>query len=451
MHRRRFLQLGGVSLWSGGLLDVLAARAAPTVKPTAKACIVLFQVGGPYQCDTFDPKPGAPEEMRGPYKPTATPVPGLHISESLPRVAAHADKLAILRGVHHTIRCHNPAMYCSLVGREATAPLAVSNQTAARPSDHPNYASVVARLRPSSNAMPHHVIIPGLVQNGPARTPGLLGGYLGHAYDPFVLNADPAAANFRVEGVGLPDDVQPERLDNRKALLRRLDNEQRRLETSEAGAAMDDLRRRAFAMLTSPRTKTAFDLGREPDRLRDRYGRHTSGQGALLARRLVEAGVPFVTVFSHTVVEKESWDTHDRHDELNRKALLPQTDAAFGALLADLSVRGLLDETLVVWLGEFGRSPRRGVQFSNAGNTAAGRDHWCNCYSVVLAGGGVRGGQVIGSSDWIGAYPKERAVHVSDLAATIYHALGVDPRGVVHDIQGQPHNVCDGRPVEELF
>jgi hypothetical protein len=451
MNRRRFLHLGGVSLWSGGLLNVLAARVAPTLRPTAKACIVLFQVGGPYQCDTFDPKPGAPEEMRGPYKATATPVAGLHVSEALPRIAVHANKFAILRGVHHTIRCHNPAIYCSLVGRESTAPLAVSSQTAARPSDHPNYASVIGRLRPSTNAMPQHVIVPGLVQNGPAKTPGLLGGYLGQAYDPFVLNADPAAANFRVEGVGLPDDVQPERLDNRKALLRRLDDEQRRLETPESVAAMDELRRRAFAMLTSPRTKTAFDLSREPDRLRERYGRHTSGQGALLARRLIEAGVPFVTVFSHTVVEKESWDTHDKHDELNRKALLPQTDTAFGTLLEDLSLRGLLDETLVVWMGEFGRSPRRGVQFSNAGNTAAGRDHWCNCYSVVLAGGGVRGGQAVGSSDWIGAYPKERAVHVSDLAATIYRALGVDPRGVVHDIQGQPHNICDGRPVEELF
>jgi hypothetical protein len=299
--------------------------------------------------------------------------------------------------------------------------------------------------------MPHHVVIPELVQNGPAKSPGLLAGYLGAAYDPYVLGADPAAPAFRVEGMRLPGDVGATRLGNRRALLARLERRQRELDKAEGPSAMSALQKRAFAMLTSPRTKKAFDLRQEPDRLRDCYGRHTIGQGTLLARRLVEAGVPFVSVFSHTVVERISWDTHNRHDELSKSVLLPPADQSFGALLEDLHQRGLLDGTLVVWLGEFGRTPRRGVNFSNNTNNVGGRDHWCNCYSVVLAGGGVRGGQVLGSSDWIGAYPKERPVHVSDLAATIFHALGVDPRGQVYDIQGQPHSICDGEAVKELF
>jgi hypothetical protein len=450
---------GGVSisrreLFGAGLLSVLASRggaAGRGRRGTARACIVLFQVGGPYQCDTFDPKPGAPEEVRGPYKPARTRVPGLHVTEALPLVARHTDKFAILRSVHHTIRCHNPAIYCSLVGREATDPMAVSSNTNAKRSDHPHYASTLARLRAARPGMPAHVIIPDLVLNGPARSPGLLAGYLGAAYDPFVLGADPAGPGFRVEGLRLPDDVRAPRLEDRRLLLSRLDRGQKILENAECVGAMSEVRKQAYALLTAPRTKKAFDLAQEPDRIRDRYGRHTVGQSALLARRLVETGVPFVSVFSHTVVERNSWDTHNRHDELSKAELLPKADQSFSALLEDLAVRGLLNDVLVVWMGEFGRTPRRGVNFSNNSNNVGGRDHWCNCYSVVLAGGGVKGGRVVGSSDWIGGYPKERPTHISDLAATVFHAMGADPRAVVRDIQGQPHTICDGDPVMELF
>jgi hypothetical protein len=297
-------------------------------------------------------------------------------------------------------------------------------------------------------AMPHHVILPGVVFNGPAKSPGQLAGYLGAVYDPFILGADPNAPDFKVDSVGLPDDVSRERLDGRRSLLERYEALRRRLDAADA---VDPVRRKALDLLTSPRTRDAFDLAREPARVRDRYGRHTVGQSTLLARRLVEAGVPFVTVFSHTAVEKQSWDTHDKHDEWNKSELLPKADQVFSALVEDLAARGLLAETLVVWLGEFGRTPKRGYRFSNAGNTASGRDHWCNCYSVALAGGGVKGGRVVGSSDRIGGYPKERPVHVSDLAATVYRALGVDPRAQVYDIQGQLRFICDGDPVAELF
>jgi uncharacterized protein (DUF1501 family) len=456
LTRRGLCQFGGVSLLSGGLLNLLATRAgagpeAPRKKARAKACILLFQVGGPYQCDTFDPKPNAPEEMRGPYRIARTRVPGVDVTEALPLLAQHADKFAIVRSVNHLIRCHNPAIYCSLVGREATEPMAVSNRTAAKRTDHPHYASVVARLQGARGGMPHHVILPDVVFNGPAKSPGLLAGYLGAAYDPFILAADPNAEGFRVDGVGLPADVSRDRLDGRRTLLNRYDAMCRVVERAETVAALGSFQQKTFELLTSSRTRDAFDLAREPARLRDRYGRNTNGQGTLLARRLVEAGVPFVTVFSHTVVEKKSWDTHLMHDELSKSELLPQADQTFSALLDDLGQRGLLDQTLVVWLGEFGRTPRRGIQFSNNTNNKTGRDHWCNCYSVVLAGGGVQGGRVIGSSDFIGAYPKERPVHVSDLAATIYHALGVDPRAQLSDIQGQLRFICDGEPVRELF
>lgn len=454
--RRGFLQIGPASLLTAGLCHTLAAGAEPepavaaSPRRRARACIILFQVGGPYQCDTFDPKPLATEEVRGPYRPCATGVPGLHMTEAVPRIARQAHRLSIVRSVYHSIRCHNPAIYCSLAGREATAPLAVSSNTNAQRSDHPHYASVLARLRPGLADMPHHVIIPDVVYNGPAKSPGQLAGYLGPTCDPMVLAADPNDPAFAVEGTDLPANMERPRFIRRQSLLQELDGQQRLLERSGAVATMGAYYQRAFSLLTSARAKKAFDIHSEPAAIRERYGRHTSGQGALLARRLVEAGVPFVTVFSHTRVERESWDTHDRHYELSRR-LLPPADQSFSALLEDLAMRGMLDDVLVVWMGEFGRTPRMGVRFSNAGNSASGRDHWCNCYSVALAGGGVAGGAIVGSSDGQGAYPQQRPVHISDLAATIYHALGINPRTQLYDVQGQLRFICEGNALTELF
>jgi hypothetical protein len=457
LSRRGFLQIGPAALLTAGLVHTLAQRtgaspppAAPVRRGTARSCIILFQVGGPYQCDTFDPKPLASEEIRGPFRPARTTVPGVQFTEALPLVARQAHRLALVRSVHHGIRCHNPAIYCSLAGREATTALAVSARTEAQRGDHPHYASVLARLRPVLRSMPHHVIIPDAVYNGPARSPGLHGGYLGARYDPFILGGDPASPTLRVEGTDLPVGVDRPRFQGRRRLLDQLEAQRRGLDRA-AVATVDTFYQRAFDLLTSSRTRQAFELHREPERLRARYGRHTMGQGALLARRLVEAGVPFVTVFSHTRVEQQSWDTHNRHDELTRTRLLPPADQSLAALLEDLAERGLLESTLVMWMGEFGRTPRMGVQFSNNTNNVGGRDHWCNCYSVALAGGGVQGGRVIGSSDGSGGYPRERPVHISDLAATIYHALGVDPRAQLQDIQGQLRYICDGNPILELF
>jgi hypothetical protein len=452
-QRRAFLQLGGGLLVGAGLPGLGLASppggAAPA-RRRAKACLLLFQVGGPYQGDTFDPKPAAPEEVRGHYRRIATNVPGVFVTDALPLLSRHADKFAIVRSVHHRIRCHNPAIYCSLVGREATDPMAVSNRTAARRTDHPHYASVIARLRPDGSGLPGHVIIPDVTNNGPSRSPGLLAGYLGAAYDPFVLGRDPSEPDFRIDAVTLPADVPRGRLAERRTLLDRLDAQRRQLDTTGGLDRWNTFAQRAYALLTSPRGRQAFALHQEPERLRDRYGRTTYGQGVLLARRLIEAGVPFVSVFSHTDVDRGSWDTHQNHYQRVR-TLLPEADQTFSAVLEDLHQRGMLDDVLVLWLGEFGRTPRMGVQFSNNSNNTNGRDHWCNCYSVVLAGGGVRGGQVVGSSDFMAAYPQERPVHVSDLAATVFDAFGVDPRAQLHDIQGQLRFVCDGHPIQELF
>jgi hypothetical protein len=452
LHRRGLFQFGGVSLLSGGLMHMLAARATAQgrERARAKACILLFQVGGPYQAETFDPKPDAGAEIRGLFRTISTRVPGMRVTDALSRVAEHTDKIAILRGVNHTIRCHNPAIYCSLVGREATEPLAISNRTAARRTDHPHYASVIARLRPPRTSMPFHVIMPNTTNNGPSKSPGLLGGYLGTAYDPFVLGADPSEPNFRVESLAAPEDLDVNRLSSRQSLLDRFDGDRRALERTGSVESMHTLYQRAFNMLTAPESRSAFDLSREPERVRDRYGRHSQGQCALLARRLVEAGVPFVSVFSHVDVDRGSWDTHQNHVARSHQ-LLPPADQSFSALLEDLHQRGMLDETLVIWMGEFGRTPRMGVQFSNNTNNSTGRDHWCNCYSVVLAGGGVRGGNVVGSSDQFAAYPRERPVHVSELSATIFHLFGVDPRAQLYDITGQFRTICDGNPVMELF
>jgi hypothetical protein len=460
LSRRGFLQIGPAGLLTAELLDMLAQRANATHQAagtwhrgTAQACIILFQVGGPYQGDTFDPKPLAPEEVRGPFRSTSTTVPGMQITEALPRVARQAHRLAIVRSVHHSIRCHNPAIYCALAGREATDPLARSRGTEAHRTDHPHYASVLARLRPGQASMPHHVIVPDLVSHGAYRTPGIQGGYLGARYDPFVLGGDPASPTFVVEGTDLPPGVDRARFQGRQSLLQQLDDQRRWVDASEAIANVDTFYRRAFDLLTSSRTRQAFELHQEPARLRDQYGRHTVGQGALLARRLVESGVPFVTVFSHTRVEQQdqNWDTHNRHYELSRRHLLPPADQSLAALLEDLAERGLLETTLVVWMGEFGRTPRMGLRTTDNPLGADGRDHWCNCYSVVLAGGGVQGGRVIGSSDSMGAYPRQRPVHVSDLAATIYYAMGIEPRAQLHDIQGQLRYICDGNAVLELF
>jgi hypothetical protein len=394
--------------------------------------------GGPSQLDTWDPKPDAPAEVRGEFRPIATRIPGVSICEHFPRLAQLADRYAIIRSMTHDDSAHLSSVHHILTGR--LAPKVKSDADPPSRRDSPAIGSALARLRPGGVALPPFVTMPWIVSHPAApggKAPGQHAGWLGPAYDPFVLTTNPAAPNFTVPALARPAEVTAERLDARRELLASLDVRVPSLE-GFAGSLQ-----RAMDLLTSDAARRAFDLSREPAGLRDRYGRHIHGQCLLLARRLIEAGVRLVCVNWHQDGQF-FWDTHQNNFAGLKHRLMPPTDQAYSALLEDLSQRGLLDETLVVWVGEFGRSPR--INRANAG-----REHHPGCYSAVLAGGGVRGGQVHGRSDHHAAYPAADPVSPADLAATIYHALGVPPDATLQDREGRPAVLTEGRPVMALF
>lgn len=453
MHRRGLLQLSGLSLLTPMLAQLVGRRAAAAPHaPRIKACLVLFQAGGVSQIDTFDMRPDAPDVIRGEFRPVASNVPGMPVCEHLPLVARHMDKLCVVRSMHHRMLCHNPACYCALAGRAVGESKAVSNRTAARPDDYPNIGSGIAKFRPSPPDLPSFVSLPFTLFNGPAKTPGQNAGLLGRQYDPFLVSQDPSAADFRVEELDVRSGMIQDRYVGRGGLLASLDAQQRRIEHNGAVDALDVYYQRAFSLLTTPRAKAAFDLSQEPPKLRDRYGRHLTGQATLLARRLIEAGVPFVTAYAPVDhIEKVSWDTHSSNFPLLKETLLPPADQAFSALLEDMHQRGLLDETLVIWTTEFGRSPKIGYTQSNNTANATGRDHHPQCYSILLAGAGVRGGSYYGRSDRDGWYPAEDPVHPGDVAATLYDAFAIDPDREIHDEFGRPHRLIEGTVIPALF
>jgi hypothetical protein len=394
--------------------------------------------GGPSQLDTWDPKPEAPAEVRGEFRPITTNVPGVWISEHFPRLARLADRYAIIRSLTHDDPAHLSSVHHVLTGHHA--PKVKSDAEPPSRRDSPSIGSALARLRPTGLGLPPFVTMPWIVSHPAApggKAPGQNAGWLGAAYDPFVVVADPSAPNFRVPGLARPADLSPARLAGRRQLLVRLDT---RVSLAEgSGGSLQ----RAMDLLTSDAAGRAFDLAQEPARLRTRYGRHVHGQCLLLARRLIEAGVRLVCVNWHQD-HQFFWDTHQNNFNGLKHRLMPPADQGFAALLEDLSQRGLLDETLVVWVGEFGRSPRINRQ-------NAGREHHPGCYSAVVAGGGVRGGQVYGRSDRLAAYPAESPVSPADLSATMYHALGVPPDSTLPDRQGRSVVLTEGRPLWSLF
>jgi hypothetical protein len=441
LSRRRWLQLGGLGVLGVGLPDLLAAQAAAQpARPAAgfgraRSCILLFMWGGPSHLDTWDLKPEAPAEVRGAFRPIATSVPGTRISEHFPLLAQRAHRYAILRSLTHDDPAHLSSVHHLMTGRHA--PRVRSDVDPPSRRDTPHVGSVLALLRPTGSAVPPFVTIPWIVSHPAApggKAPGQNAGWLGPGYDPLVLNGDPAAPDFGVaDTLGRAAGVSDSRLQDRRALLGRI---------NPAGPT-SVWQERALDLLSSPVAQRAFDLGTEPAAVRDRYGRHTHGQAVLLARRLIEAGVRLVCVNWHNDGQT-FWDTHANNFNGLSGRLMPPADRAFAALLDDLHQRGLLDETLVVWVGEFGRAPR-----ISAGN--AGREHWPFCYSGVLAGGGVRGGLVHGRSDRQGAYPAENPVPPHDLTATIYQALGVAQDHVLRDREGRPLVLTEGSPVQNLF
>lgn len=443
--RRDVLRAGALA-WTGlGLSELYRGRAQGAPLPglgRAKSCILIFQWGGPSQLDTWDPKPDAPAEIRGEFGTIATSVPGVRISEHFPLLAAQAHRLAIVRSMTHDDPAHLSTAHRVLTGHLAPTPF--SDAAGPSPNDWPHLGALLARCRPTAGALPSAVTMPWTVAHPAApggRAPGQDAGWLGKAFEPFRIEGDPNAPSFQVGGLGLPDGVSAERLHDRRSLLTGLHDV-----VGKAGAgarAWDGFQARALDALSSAEARGAFQIEREDPKVRDRYGRHIHGQCLLLARRLVEAGVGLVTVNWHNDGQN-FWDTHGDNFRHLKDRLMPPADRGFAALLDDLASRGMLDETLVVWAGEFGRTPR--VVKANAG-----REHWPRCYSAVLAGGGVRPGVVYGASDRWAAYPARDPVSPEDLGATILAALGVDPASEVRDPVGRPLRINTGTPLTALF
>lgn len=460
LHRRdamiRLGQIGLGSLTLPGLLAAREAQAAATTKQvgSARSCILVYLWGGPPQQETFDPKLDAPDGIKSQFGATSTIVPGIQICDQLPQIAKHTDKMAIIRSYTHPSNQHEVGVYHTLTGQINNTLVVPRNKRNRR--DFPTLGSVVSYLKPPGD-MPSSVTIPRPIGHDGVIYTGTYGGFLGPQHDPLELQA-PAEVNERAaHGLELPRGWDAHRLQSRVGLLKTLEEYDR---LNQGGAqrvqGLSKFREQAFRMLTSSAAKDAFDLSKENDKLRDRYGRNEYGEGFLLARRLVDAGVKLVTIVWYYVCPDGNvanvWDNHGGTGSLGKisglqmlkeKYCLPPLDQGYSALLEDLSERGKLDETLVAMLGEFGRTPKI--------NKEAGRDHWGPCQSVVLAGGGIRGGQVYGASDKSAAYPTDKPVSPENFIATVHHALGISPTAMLYDQQNRPHRACMGEPIVELF
>ena len=441
------------SLLRGGALGLLGSTAFPewtlaspsTVSADrnrfgrARSCILVYLLGGPPHQDMWDLKPDAPAEVRGPFRPIATNVPGIRIGEHLPRLSRHAHQMALVRSVCYPNHDHPFMIYYTLTGRVSPVPLGENTVLPPSRNDFPHTGSVLARFKHGNPHVPGYVAIPE-VRVRMAAIPvsgGGRAGFLGPRYDPFPINDDPGQL---VPELRLAQNVTPQRQADRHALLAHLEGcAPRSRATQEHGA----FRESAARLLGSSAARDLFLIEREPDSLKDRYGQHRFGRSLLLARRLVEGGVSMVGVHFNYMSRCDGWDTHSRNFECLQNELLPLVDQGVSALLDDLAQRGLLHETLVVVMGEFGRTPRI--------NGNAGRDHWGHCASVVLAGGGVQGGRVVGASDRIAAYVRESPVDPADIQATIYHCLGLDPHHEMHDALQRPLPISQGRVVTALF
>ncbi len=450
IHRREWLQVGYSGLMGIGLSSLCAGKTAsaharetsgrPGRKP--KSVIIIFLTGAPSQLDTFDMKPDAPVEIRGEFRPTASRTSGLLVCEHLPRLAARSDKYAVVRSLSHRDNNHLMSTHHLLTGH--LQPGAFFDKVASR-DDWPNYSSSLDYLHPRSDGLPSGVNLPTFLREGPLTWPGQHSGFLGPRFDPWQIAKDPNAADFGLDSLQPAPGIDVNRLNDRQALLAEVDRQQAHLTSLATSRRLAEQQQLAFSMLTSGRIARAFAIDREPAAVRDRYGRHAFGQSLLLARRLVEIGVPVVQANMGRV---QNWDTHADNWGRLRNSLLPPLDQGVSALLDDLAASGLLEETLVVLLGEFGRTPKVSIQ---AGSTIPGRDHWGRCFFGLFAGAGVQGGQVIGRSDAIASYPSTPPYTPDDVGATIYHALGIDADAEVRDRQGRPVRLNGGSVIQSLY
>ncbi|WP_422929962.1 DUF1501 domain-containing protein [Singulisphaera sp. PoT] len=446
-HRRELLQVGFSGLMGMGLPSLLGgqARANAEVMPRrGKSVILIFLTGAPSHIDTFDMKPEAPAEVRGGFQPIPTKLPGVSICEHLPQLASRADQYAVIRSMTHEIPSHEHGTHMVLTGIDKMPP--GSTHMASR-SDWPCYASGLDFVRPRNDGIPNGVMLPTYLNNGYGFS-GQNAGLLGSKFDPWHITQDPSAANFQIESLTLPVGLTADQLGNRRALLQEIDGQHARIDGMSSRNEFGGLQDKAFTMLTSGKVKRAFALEREDPRVRDRYGRHLFGQSLLLSRRLVQAGVPIIQA---NMGSMNNWDTHNDNCEQLKTRLLPPLDQAVSALLDDLNATGLIDDTLVVMVGEFGRTPKLVPNVGSTNPAKVGRDHWSGVFSALFAGAGVRGGQFIGKSDKIGAYPATRGFYPSDLGATIYSVLGVDPSSMVMDPLGRPLELNRGQVIAPLF
>ena len=444
--RRQFLHCG-IGTLGLSLADFLGLRqmslGAPSGGGKAKTCIVLYCWGGMSHHETWDPKPNAPAEYRGEFQPIATAVPGIRIGEHMPRLARHTDKLAIIRSIHHRSSAHGKGMYWNWTGHAPMAADQAVNQPPSR-QDWPSLGAIVGKFRRAPVGFPAAVQLPYPMVDNNTLQAGENAGFLGQAFDPIIVRPDRGRAwggvsrDLGAMVLQRAEGVDSARLGQRQSLTEQLNQPRRALPGTRT---FEHFRQMAADILVNPTVQSAFNLDQEPANVRDRYGDHLCGQSVLLARRLTGAGVPIVSVICAAGdlngSSGDHWDTHGNNFNRLKRDLLPPYDRAVSALLADLYDRGRLDETLVVLITEFGRTPRI--------NGGAGRDHYPSCYSVALAGGGIRGGQVHGASDRMGALPADQQCGPNDLHATIFHALGIDLDTHLEDNTGRPYPLTDGR------
>jgi hypothetical protein len=451
VSRREILRAGSLASLGLSLPALLAGRsvaasmssAAGPGFGTAKRCLMLYMWGGPAHQDLFDMKPDAPANIRGEFRPAATNVPGIHLCEHMPALAQHMDKLALIRSVTHTDNNHSTSAHWMLTGYKHR--LSAENFGASS-SDHPHIGSVISRLTPAGSGLPTFVSLPDrIATTAGAVVPGQFGGMIGKRYDPFMIDQHPDEKDFEVPALALPKGIDPKRVRVRSGLLAAMNSARTDLQGHENVGAMQAFYERASDMISSPAARRAFDLSAETDRQRDQYGRQTFGQSLLMARRLLEAGVKLVTVYWHRDKPgvDTTWDTHGKNFSQLKDRLIPQIDQPIATLLEDLQQRGMLDDTLIVWNSEFGRTPKV--------NKKAGRDHWGRCNTIWMAGGGVPGGQVYGSSDKHAAAPKDDPVSPGDVTATIYHLLGINPHQTINDRENRPFELAQGEPLERIL
>jgi uncharacterized protein (DUF1501 family) len=437
MNRREMMQVGYSALLGLSAAGSFATAAGSTKK--LKQVILVFQTGAASHIDTFDPKPDAPVEIRGEFKTIQTKTPGLLATEHLPLLAARSDKYAVVRTLSHADNNHTAATHHIITG--AKQPGVRFDKPLSR-DDFPCFAAAASALKPAKPGIPSGVVLPTFLGEGPLVWPGQHAGFLGPKHDPWHIRQDPNLPTFRVDDAHLAQGLDVQQIENRQSLLGDLNKQQRMMAASAESKRLTDQQEKAFSLLTSGAVAKAFDISKESDKTRDRYGRHMFGQSLLLAKRLNAAGVPVVQANMGRV---QNWDTHGKNFERLKKDLLPPLDMGVSALLDDLAESGKLEETLVIVVGDFGRTPK--VDAKNGG-----RDHWAPCFCGLFAGAGVRGGQVVGRSDSTAAYPVTQAYSPDDLGATVYEALGIDPSvAEVKDRLDRPVQLNRGTPIRALY